>query len=286
MPYSENIGFITDLRDPENVDTVYYVTAHEVAHQWWGHQVGAANVQGSAIISESLSQYAALMVLEKKYGSEKLRKFLKYELDRYLRGRSREDIEEMPFMRSEGQQYIHYNKGSVVMMSIRDRLGEERLNNALSAFLKEFKFQSTPYPTTLDLMTYINQGATEREQAFVSGLFEHITLYDLKTKDVQVTELDDGKFEVNITIDAGLLRADGQGMETPEDFVDMIDIGLFSEDPEDLSAENTVQYLEKHELKTGENIITLVVDQKPKFVGVDPFVKLIDRDSADNIYRL
>ncbi|GLX83781.1 membrane protein [Thalassotalea loyana] len=286
VPYSENIGFITDLRDPENVDTVYYVTAHEVAHQWWGHQVGAANVQGSAIISESLSQYAALMVLEKKYGSEKLRKFLKYELDRYLRGRSREDIEEMPFMRSEGQQYIHYNKGSVVMMSIRDRLGEERLNNALSAFLKEFKFQSTPYPTTLDLMAYINQGATEREQAFVSGLFEHITLYDLKTKDVQVTELDDGKFEVNITIDAGLLRADGQGMETPEDFVDMIDIGLFSEDPEDLSAENTVQYLEKHELKTGENIITLVVDQKPKFVGVDPFVKLIDRDSADNIYRL
>lgn len=286
VPYSENIGFITDLRDPENVDTVYYVTAHEVAHQWWGHQVGAANVQGSAIISESLSQYAALMVLEKKYGSEKLRKFLKYELDRYLRGRNVEDIEEMPFMRSEGQQYIHYNKGSVVMMAIRDRLGEKKLNKALAEFLAEYKFKSTPYPTTENLLAYISQDTSDLEREFVRGLFEEITLYDLKTKDVEVSELDSGKFEVKITIDAGLLRADGQGRETAEDFVDMIDIGLFSDDPEDLSAENIVQYLEKHEIKTGENIITLTVDEQPKYVGVDPFVKLIDRDSADNIYKL
>ena len=50
VPYSEQIGFITDLRDPENIDPVYYVTAHEVAHQWWGHQVGAANVQGLSLI--------------------------------------------------------------------------------------------------------------------------------------------------------------------------------------------------------------------------------------------
>merc|ERR1712130_695542 len=46
--------------------------------------------------------------------------------DRYLRGRSSELLEEMPFMRSENQQYIHYRKGSVVMMSILDRLGEEK----------------------------------------------------------------------------------------------------------------------------------------------------------------
>lgn len=286
VPYSENIGFITDLRDPENVDTVYYVTAHEVAHQWWGHQVGAANVQGSAIISESLSQYAALMVLEKKYGSDKLRKFLKYELDRYLRGRNREEIEELPFMRSENQQYIHYNKGSVVMMAIKDRIGEAQLNKALSAFLKEYKFKSTPYPTTRDLMNFIQQEANEQEQAFVSNLFEHITLYDLKTTDVVVKELENSKFEVKITVDAALLRANGEGRETEEDFVDMVDIGLFSADPEDLTAEDIVQYFAKHEIKTGENTITLIVDERPSYVGVDPFVKLIDRDSADNIYRL
>ncbi|MEW6990797.1 ABC transporter permease/M1 family aminopeptidase [Colwelliaceae bacterium 6441] len=286
VPYSEQIGFITDLRDPENIDPVYYVTAHEVAHQWWAHQVGAANVQGSAILSETLSQYSALMVMEKKYGPEKIRKFLKYELDLYLRGRSVEIIEEMPLMRSENQQYIHYRKGSVVMMSLKDRLGEQRLNKALSDFLKAFKYQSTPYPTTIDLLAYLNQDTDESEKAFISNLFEHITLYDLKTTKVEITDREDGQFDLAITIEASLKRLDGKGVETEQPFSDIIDIGLFSQDPEDLSAKDFVQYLKKHQLKTGENIIHLTVKEKPKYVGVDPFIKLIDRDSADNIYRL
>src|SRR5690606_38019268 len=33
IPYSESVGFITDLRDPDDLDYVFYVTAHEVAHQ-------------------------------------------------------------------------------------------------------------------------------------------------------------------------------------------------------------------------------------------------------------
>ncbi len=288
VPYSEKIGFISDLRDPENIDPVYYVTAHEVAHQWWGHQVGAANVQGSAIISETLSQYSALMVMEKKYGPEKIRKFLKYELDRYLSGRSVEFLEEMPLMRSENQQYIHYRKGSVVMMSLKDRLGETHLNNALKSFLQTFKYQSTPYPTTLDLMAAINRDTTEQEQQFVSNLFEHISLYDLKTTQAEVVPVDgeDNLFDVTLTIEAALKQADGQGQETDVDFVDMIDVGLFNADPEDLSAENAVLYLSKHEIKSGTNVITVRVKEKPQYAGVDPFVKLVDRDSADNIYRL
>ena len=288
VPYSEQIGFITDLRDPENIDPVYYVTAHEVAHQWWAHQVGAANVQGSAILSETLSQYSALMVMEKKYGPEKIRKFLKYELDRYLRGRSVEFLEEMPVYRSENQQYIHYRKGSVIMMSLKDRLGEERLNKALHDFLVKFKYNSTPYPTTLDLLSYLNQDTDAQEKAFISSLFEHITLYDLKTTDVKVVAVDGDAelFDVTLTIDAALKRADGQGKETDIEFSDLVDIGLFSEDPEDLAAEDFVMYLQKHEIKTGTNEITIRVKGQPKYAGVDPFIKLVDRDSADNIYRL
>ena len=66
IPYSESIGFIADLRDPDNIDYVFYVTAHEMAHQWWAHQVIGANVQGSTMIVESLAQYSALMVMEKE----------------------------------------------------------------------------------------------------------------------------------------------------------------------------------------------------------------------------
>ena len=286
MPYSEEIGFIADLRDPEDIDYVYYVTAHEVAHQWWGHQVGAANVQGQSIIIESLSQYSAIMVLRERFGEEKMRRFLKYELDRYLRDRGSELIEEMPFMRSEDQQYIHYRKGSVVMMAILDRLGEKRVNTALKNFLEAYKFKNDPYPTTLDLQAALNAEATEEEQQFIADLFERITLYDLKMLSAEVEETSDGKFAVTMTVSAGKFEANGDGRETEGSVDEYIDIALFTGDPEDISGDTTVLYNQKHKLISGENTITVTVDEKPAYVGVDPFVKMIDRDSGDNVIKL
>ena len=286
VPYSERIGFITDLRDPENIDAVYYVTAHEVAHQWWGHQVGAADVQGSAVISESLSQYAALMVMEKKYGADKIRKFLKYELDDYLQGRSAERLGEQPLLRSEGQGYIHYQKGSVVMMAIKDRLGEDRLNANLKAFNERYRYRNDPFPTTLDLVSYLSQNTTVEEKSFIDDLFNNITLYDLRVKDAKVTELADGKFQLNLVLHADKLVADEKGTESSKALAEQIDIGVFSVDPDQISGESGVIYLKKHQLTTGENSIELVLDKKPLYVGVDPFVRLIDRDGADNIRKL
>ncbi|GAB0111736.1 ABC transporter permease/M1 family aminopeptidase [Pseudoalteromonas distincta] len=287
VPYSESMGFITDLRDESKVDYPYYVTAHEVAHQWWGHQVSAANVEGSAVISETLSQYSALMVLEKRFGAEKLRKFLKYELDRYLIGRTGEAFEEMPLYKTQSQQYLHYNKGSVVMMAIYDRLGEKRLNNALKAFLNEFQYQSTPYPTTLDLLSYLKQDATQAEQSFIDDQFKYITLYELEMKDVSVTDSVDseGFYTVTLSVEAVKQRADGQGEETEQPLDELIDIALFNDDPENLLAENFVIYSQKHQIVSGTNIIELKVKEKPLFAGVDPYIKLVDKDSKNNLAK-
>ncbi|KAA1157230.1 ABC transporter permease/M1 family aminopeptidase [Pseudoalteromonas distincta] len=287
VPYSESMGFITDLRDESKVDYPYYVTAHEVAHQWWGHQVSAANVEGSAVISETLSQYSALMVLEKRFGAEKLRKFLKYELDRYLIGRTGEAFEEMPLYKTQSQQYLHYNKGSVVMMAIYDRLGEKRLNNALKAFLNEFQYQSTPYPTTLDLLSYLKRDATQAEQRFIDDQFKYITLYELEMKDVSVTDSVDseGFYTVTLSVEATKQHADGQGEETEQPLDELIDIALFSDDPENLLAEDFVIYSQKHQIVSGNNTIELKVKEKPVFAGVDPYIKLVDKDSKNNLAK-
>ena len=87
VPFSEGIGFMLDIKEGD-VDMAYYVTAHEMAHQWWGHQLAPGDVQGSAMLSETLSQYSALMVMKQVYSEEQMQKFLKHELDRYLRGLS------------------------------------------------------------------------------------------------------------------------------------------------------------------------------------------------------
>ncbi|MCJ8272088.1 MAG: hypothetical protein MJK04_22165, partial [Psychrosphaera sp.] len=262
------------------------ITAHELAHQWWGHQVRGANVQGAAILSETLSQYSALMVMRNKYGPEKLRLFLKYELDRYLRGRTTERLEEMPLLRAENQGYIHYRKGSIVMMSLLDRFGEQRLNTVLKGFLTRYKDATDPYPTTLDLGAALKAGANENDQQFIADLFETITLYDLKAQKMVSVATDDGQFEVTLTVSAKRFTADGQGKETPAVMNEMVDIVLFKNDPEDFAAKDSVIYSQKHRLVEGENVLILKVAEEPKFGGVDPFVKFIDRDSADNVIKL
>ncbi|MCD6063311.1 MAG: hypothetical protein K0R82_1222, partial [Flavipsychrobacter sp.] len=54
MPYSEGIGFITDLREvtKDDIDFVFYIVAHEMGHQYWAHQLCGANMQGSEMMSE------------------------------------------------------------------------------------------------------------------------------------------------------------------------------------------------------------------------------------------
>jgi ABC-2 type transport system permease protein len=284
IPYSEDIGYVADLRDVENIDYVYFVTAHELAHQWWGHQIAGANVQGGAVLSETLAEYSAYMQMEKYLGKRHLRKFLKWEMDRYLQRRTREAIEEMPLYRAENQQYIHYQKGGVVMYSIRDRIGAEPLNLALKKLLEKFKYQSDPFPTTLDLIEHIKAEAPVEEHAFIDDLFTKITLFDLEMKSATATKLDNGRYQLSLIVDAKKVYADGQGEETEAPLEQTFDIGIFAVSPDDKDAtDEDILYLDKHLIKSGENTITLEVSKLPKYAGIDPYITMIGRDSDDNL---
>lgn len=286
VPYSEHIGFTSDLRNPKTIDLPYYVTAHEMAHQWWGHQVGTANVQGSQVIPESLAQYSALRVMERKYGEAKLRKFLRFELDRYLRDRGQERLGEEPLLRAENQAYIHYQKGSLVMMAIRDRIGGDVLDNALKAFVSEFQYQQNPYPTTLDLVRHLKTGLATEQQQFIDRLFNDITLYDLRLLAVDTKPMPNDQVQLTLTVEAHRQLADAKGNETEQPLDEWVDIGVFAHDPDDFSADATPLYLQKHRLVSGQQTLTLTVPTSAAYVGVDPYIKLIDRDSIDNIKPL
>src|SRR6185295_10600068 len=152
IPFSESIGFIADLRDKNAIDYVFYVTAHEVGHQWWAHQVVGAQVKGTTMVTETMAQYSALMVMEKEYGPDKMRKFLQHELNGYLRGRGGELVAEMPLMLVEDQPYVHYRKGSLVMYALRDYIGEDKLNGAIRNVIASWAFKGPPYVRTSEMV--------------------------------------------------------------------------------------------------------------------------------------
>lgn len=286
IPYAESLGFIADLRNADAIDYVYYVTAHEVAHQWWGHQVAGADVQGARMLSESLAQYSALMVMEHTYGRAKMRRFLRYELDDYLVGRSGEALDELPLYRVENQPYIHYSKAALVFYRLREELGEAALNRALRKFLAARAFRSAPYATSLDLLALIRAEARPDQQPLITDLFQKIVFYDDRVIDASATRRADGKYVVTLKLHAARLDADGTGHETPGTLDDWMDVGVFAQGPTGHENEGKVLYLQRQRITREQTTLSVVVDQRPFDAGIDPYNKLIDRVPSDNRMRV
>lgn len=285
MPYSESIGFAANLSDPDKIDMVTYVTAHELGHQYWGHQVAGAQMQGSTFTVESLAQYSALMVMKKLYGPDKIRLFLKEELDRYLSRRKGEAIEELPLARVEGQPHIHYQKGSLVMYLLQERLGEDAVNRALSRYVQKWKFGAAPYPRSLDVITEFRKEAkTPEQQALITDLFEKITIYDLKVTDAATKQDKAGNWVTTLTINAAKYYAAGDGRETPTALNEQIEVGLFTARPgNDTFDRKNVILMKRVPIRSGKQTVVLTSKAKPSVSGIDPYNFYIDRNSDDNL---
>lgn len=181
VPFSESIGFVLNIDDNEDVDMAFYVTAHEIAHQWFGMQVEAANVQGQLMILETLSQYAAMMALKQAYSEEKVQQFLALQTDKYQEGKRREDKPEPPLALVENQDYIYYAKGAINMYALQEAIGEESVNLALRRFLEDWntidgklKIKTDRYATSKELLGYFRESTPSHQQHIITALFESV----------------------------------------------------------------------------------------------------------------
>lgn len=282
IPFSEGIGFImkVDTRKPDAIDFPFYVTAHEVGHQWWGHQEIAANVEGATSLVETLAQYTALMVMKHRYGPEAMKRFLRYELANYLIQRTVERNEEKPLYRGEaGQGYIHYQKGGIVMYALQDYIGEDKVNQALSEFVKAYGFKGPPYPTSLDLIDRLRKVTPPEYQSLIDDWFEHITFYESRAQSASYSKQPDGKFRVHLVTDFKKYRADSKGEQHEVAANDWIDIGV-------LDSQGQYLYLQKQKIDKEKMEFNLIVDKTPVQAGIDPLNKLIDRKPDDNLIRV
>lgn len=284
VPYSEGIGFIERMQKPTDIDFTYFVTAHELAHQWWGHQLIGGRVAGSNMMSETLAEYSALMTMRHRYGDDNMHKFLKYELDRYLRGRGTEARREEPLAQVQQEAYVWYQKGGQIMYALSDYIGEEKLNQALKSFLMQYRYanagtsQSTPYPDTRQLVAALRAQTPENLHYFIDDSFENIVLYDNRVESAKVTPTADHKYKVTLVVESHKMKSDGSGNETPMTVNDLIDIGVFTGSKE----QEKPLYLQKQWVHEGKQTFEVVVDQMPSRAGIDPLNKLIDRNGDDN----
>ncbi len=295
VPFSEAIGFITRVVKSDDVDLTYFVTAHELAHQWWGHQLIGGQVQGSNMMSETLAQYSAYILMQKKYGKDYMHKVLRHFLDQYLRGRSSEVRHEPPLSLVQREPYVWYDKGGQIMYTLADYVGEDKIDLALHNFLMQYRYANAnnqvdaadnshnsvdqPYPDTRLLVDALRAQTPPELQYLIEDGFNRIVLYDNKTISATSQKMAGGKYKVTLNVQARKVQADGNGVESPMPMADYIDIGVFSgrkneEKPLSMKREKITQ---EHET------FTIIVDQEPTRAGIDPYNKLIDRISDDNM---
>jgi ABC-2 type transport system permease protein len=279
---SENRTFLIDARDPSRLDLLTRRTAHEVAHQWWGHLVTPAVAPGASTIIESLTKYSELLVLEKRYGRPAVRRSLSYELDRYAAGRASAKEDEVPLAGATDQAYLYYGKGAIVMMAIRDLIGEPALHQALRSFIAD---EGGPghHATVNDLLERIDAVSSPAQRLSIAEWMRDSVIDDLAIESATSRRLADGRWQVTVAVRAAKSRIGAQGKEIAISMDDSVDVALFAGDPDGDAAP---LYNAKVRLHSGTSTVVLTAPSEPMFAVVDPWITRMDRNRFDNVKRV
>ena len=274
IPFSESIGFIADVTDAENASKINYpfwVTAHEVAHQWWAHQLIPANVEGASFLTESLAQYSSVRVLEKFYGKDMTAQFLKNELQTYLAERNNDNEGERPLATVLNyQQHVFYNKGAIVLFALSEYIGEQKFNAFLANYLSNYKRIGPPYPTSESFVEELKKVTPKKLQFLIEDWLEKITLYNLQLQKATYSRDENLTYTIHLEINAKKFQNHSQ-KEIEIKMNESVEFGVYN-------SRNKEIYRGFLPIKSGKQTIELKLNRKPNKVIVDPRNLMIVKD--------
>lgn len=279
---SEHVGFKEKQEVNKDRDHFSYLIAHEVAHQWWGHQLASAKTEGEVLLIESLADYSALMVMKNIYGESYVDKVMADSTMQYLKGRSADTTGETSLHKLLGQRYLRYHKGPVVFNAIRHLISEKSLNQALRALLSKKGNTYQNYATSLDLIREIKTNSPVQHHQLIDEWLTAIVTYDLSITNAEVQKLPSGKFQVTADLTAVKYEHHVNDMTQQKVFAHNISVGAYQE----VMGELYLAELQSVQMAGTSNRITFTLDQPPSKLIVDPRYLFIDRNRIDNEINL
>lgn len=136
---------VTDSLYANDDDYFRWITAHEVAHQWWYGMVGSDPIN-EAWLDESLTQYTSSLYIEDRYGVQVA------DADRQLYFATRYERElkagrDVPVAQSTGAfernvyAPIVYGKGPLFFDAVRRAVGDERYTAWLRVYFTRYRYR-------------------------------------------------------------------------------------------------------------------------------------------------
>jgi ABC-2 type transport system permease protein len=285
--YAEWFGWNADIGSANQNDYCYFTTTQLLAQQWWRFQVAPNNTVGSLVIPEGLGRYGALVMAERKYGTDNMKNILQNQLWEYLWIRTRMEEKEHPLIRAD-QWFEWGGKAGVVLYGLRDLMGEDSLNAALRDFKNAYAFKSKlPFAGTNDLYRYLQKHVPDSLQYYLTDNFQKITLYDNRIIDVKSAPTGkNNEYKVTMKVNVAKVYIDDKGNDVPaKNINDYIDIGVFALGTQNNAGrwQTNPLYLKKYKLTAGQHTISVTVKGKPVNAGIDPYNKLVDQNPNDNM---
>jgi hypothetical protein len=205
-------------------------------------------------------------------------------MDEYLSGRSSELEGENPIMKTEGQQYIHYNKASVVMYYLKEMIGEKKVNEAMHTLVSSYGYKNPPFPTSNAAVNEFKKVTPDSLQYVIKDQFENITLFSNRMLKATYKKVGTA-YEVTLSTTSEKVRSNALGKETKIPIADYIDIGVFAEPKNDQNLGKVLVYKRLKIIKK-DNTFKFKTKELPYEAGIDPYNYLIDRIPDDNLKKL
>ena len=277
IDYGDGFSLLNPGDGPHDLDLVFAVVAHKVAHQWWGHQLAPARVEGSPLLSESLATYSAMQVVEETLGHEHLRRYLSQLRAEYEIPRTRAAA---PLLRATDS-FLAYRKGPFALYALSEYIGAERVNDALRRLFEKHGSGTPPLPTSLDLYRELQAVTPDSLQFLLHDLFEANTFWELETQRATAEQTEVGTWQVTLDVRARKVVVDEAGILTEVPMDDWVEIGVFAP-AQAGEVSGKLLYAQKHHIRSTEQTITVTVPRRPARAGIDPHHLLIDLEIDDN----
>jgi ABC-2 type transport system permease protein len=284
----EHGGFRDDLSEQPNehanFDQVYRRTAHEVAHQWWGHGLNGADQEGGSVLVETLAKYTELMLLEHKYGKEYVRRLLKHEHQRYFTSRARSTENEVPLYRADAN-YLIYSKGAIAMYALKEAMGEQVINSALRQLIDKYSYPKPP-ATTLDLIAALQAFAQPEQLQLIEQWFKEIVIDDLSITSASYQQLSDTLYQVDVCLKGQQQSLGGLAKSSLITDKKSVWLGILTAHPDELitrGSDVSVLKLEQVDIDSQNQCLSWTVIEKPSYVAIDPFYQLLDPERDNNV---
>lgn len=266
--FPEGRGFLVD--DPTvGVDLLLRRTAHEIAHQWWGHRVSPPQAEGSLLLVESLAKDGEQQVVAAVHGAGAVDQILAYDEDRYLVGRSDAGRDEPTMEQMTGEAWLYYGKGALMMHALRSTLGGVQVDHALTALLARDAGPGRA-PTALALRDLLLAEARSAvDSTTVREWFGGRAVWDARVESI---DNDAAMLKVDVTV----VRQDAPDRPAAPPIGEAV-VTMTVEDEK-----GTV--LARHAVVTRDGRGTLVIPHPrgAALVSIDPDRHLIDLDRSNN----